>query len=332
MKLEELEYAGRPIVFERLDTQQAADRLLEFLELATYELKHSKQTDFIEILNVAGEATHEEYRQAYEKFKFLLSSANLRIQMVAGPVLSGYDGNSILMDLAREYEDNFQLYVPYRRQSDHWKSISIDGDVKYLQIERPHEPVPPDYCYKVTMDENRCIYDPSLEVKPLVDHTHFFFNLAAEKRTSFQQLTERHCWKYKTGQKAPRVLPSKKIVEALERLKSHGLKYEEVSAEVIVQAAESPEQFERMIAARASRMFRRIDSPSDAELRMQGLEDTARWLQHLPPTLATKHQGEFIAAHEATILASSDSYGGLVEMLRDKGPESYVITYLQRLT
>jgi len=67
----------------------------------------------VEIRIVAGEATHEEYSQVYERFRGLLHGSFALIRMVVGPVVSGdYLGRCSLFELAREFPGRFLLRIP----------------------------------------------------------------------------------------------------------------------------------------------------------------------------------------------------------------------------
>jgi len=138
-----------------MNLKRETEQLLQFLDLACAEAKAKAG---VEIKIVAGEATHEEYSQAYEQFRAFLNFG--RITMVVGPVVSGdYLGRCSLFDLAREYPGRFQLFIPSQRQMSHWKLLLSSGTPRFLQIEADHgEPIALDKtCEKVLLSPSGII-------------------------------------------------------------------------------------------------------------------------------------------------------------------------------
>jgi hypothetical protein len=188
--------------FETMDLKRETEQLIQFLDLARAEAVMvdsdakrnrgaSANESGVEIRIVAGEATHEEYSQAYDGFKGFLENSFARIKMVVGPVVSGdYLGRCSLFDLAKEYPERFLLFIPYERQNSHWKLLRTREEPRFLQIEADHnEPIALNKTCEKILLSSPGIVSANGSIAPDPELSRTFFRLAGTTLKAFDELT-----------------------------------------------------------------------------------------------------------------------------------------------
>jgi hypothetical protein len=213
--ISETNHEGFIIPFETMGFDREVEQLLEFLQRSIVEAVKTPNVK-ITIYIIAGEATHEEYSRAYDEFIELLNLPNVKLNMIAGPILSGdSDGNSMLLSLVDIFKtnDKFNLYIANKREDVHWKVVQRGKNPILMQLEHVHYAAAPSLCYKTMMDMNG--YLINFGANSNLKHKNYdkskFKRISEIKINHFKE-TISSCRKYTEFGNKPIILPTWMIV------------------------------------------------------------------------------------------------------------------------
>jgi hypothetical protein len=238
----DLPFHGHRLLFERIGTAASAARLVSFIERGVHLAENGRP---VEIWIVAGEATHEEYFAATDALKRFLAKNNNRLFFAAGPVLSGLNGHSVVLEIAQKYPDNVELFILPTRAEEHWKVLRIDGKPDCIQLEHPHVPVPEHDCFKCTITGQRYLFgeldgisfEKGKERQRRMQMA--FETLSRETVDWFERHYRRQGFRYDPkSAESPPVLPTERIRKAYYWMKERGASYDALGKADILACAE----------------------------------------------------------------------------------------------